>query len=195
MNNQEQTNYFCHASSYVDEGARIGKDTKIWHFSHILGGAEIGERCVIGQNVMVGGKVKLGNQVKVQNNVSIYDGVVVEDEVFLGPSCVFTNVFNPRAAIERKNEFRPTILRKGVTLGANCTIVCGITLGQYSFIGAGAVVIRDVPDFALMVGNPSRQTGWMSRTGLRLNFGSDNIAIEGDDIYVLKDGRVTLQNQ
>ena len=157
-----------HESAYVDEPAEIGDGTAIWHFSHILKKARIGENCVVGQNVVIGPDVTVGNRCKIQNNVSLYTAVTLEDDVFCGPSCVFTNVFNPRAEIERKHEFLPTLVKRGTTIGANATIVCGITLGAYSFIGAGAVVIRDVPDFALIVGNPGRQIGWMSRAGGRL---------------------------
>ncbi len=188
------SDYFVHESSYVDEGAVIGKGTKIWHFCHVLPGAVIGERCSLGQNVVVGGAVRIGNGVKIQNNVSVYDAVVVEDDAFLGPSCVFTNVYNPRSAVVRKNEYRPTVVGRGATLGANCTIVCGVSLGAFCFIGAGAVVNRDVPDFALMVGNPARQIGWMSRTGERLHFDASGHAHEGDDHYVLQDGRVRLES-
>jgi UDP-2-acetamido-3-amino-2,3-dideoxy-glucuronate N-acetyltransferase len=162
------SDYFVHQSSYVDDGARIGGGTKIWHFSHIMAGAVIGERCNLGQNVVVMSGTKLGNNVKVQNNVSIYEGVELEDDVFCGPSCVFTNVMNPRSHISRKSEYRRTLVRKGASIGANATIVCGSTLGQYAFIGAGAVVTSDVPDFALMVGVPARRVGWMCQCGLRL---------------------------
>jgi UDP-2-acetamido-3-amino-2,3-dideoxy-glucuronate N-acetyltransferase len=160
--------YFVHESSYVDDGAVIGTGTKIWHFSHILPGAVIGERCNLGQNVVVMGGTRLGNNVKVQNNVSIYQGVVLEDDVFCGPSCVFTNVTNPRSHVSRKSEYRQTLVRRGSSIGANATIVCGVTLGEYSFIGAGAVVRNDVPAFALMVGVPARQVGWMCQCGVRL---------------------------
>jgi UDP-2-acetamido-3-amino-2,3-dideoxy-glucuronate N-acetyltransferase len=161
--------YFVHESSYVDDGAVIGKGTKIWHFSHVMPGAVIGDRCNLGQNVVVMAGVRLGNNVKVQNNVSIYEGVVLEDDVFCGPSCVFTNVVNPRSHVPRKSEYQPTIVRRGATIGANATIVCGVTLGEYSFIGAGAVVRSDVPPFALMVGVPARRVGWMCRCGVRLH--------------------------
>ncbi len=160
--------YFVHESSYIDDGAVIGTGTKIWHFSHILPGAVIGERCNLGQNVVVMGGTRLGNNVKVQNNVSIYQGVVLEDDVFCGPSCVFTNVTNPRSHVSRKSEYRQTLVRRGSSIGANATIVCGVTLGEYSFIGAGAVVRSDVPAFALMVGVPARQVGWMCQCGVRL---------------------------
>ena len=159
---------FVHESSYVDDGAEIGEGTKIWHFSHILPGSKIGRNCSIGQNVMIGPDVTVGDNCKVQNNVALYKGVELEQGVFCGPSCVFTNVMNPRAEIERKSEFRPTLVRKGATIGANSTIVCGTTLGEYCFIGAGAVVTRDVPAHALMVGSPARRIGWMSQAGERL---------------------------
>jgi UDP-2-acetamido-3-amino-2,3-dideoxy-glucuronate N-acetyltransferase len=157
-----------HVSSYVDDGAVIGRGTKIWHFCHVLAGTVIGENCSIGQNVMIGPRVKVGNGCKVQNNVSLYDGVELSDDVFCGPSCVFTNVNNPRANVSRKDEFRTTPIGRGATIGANATIVCGKSLGEYCFIGAGSVVTKDVPAFALMVGNPARRMGWMSRAGERL---------------------------
>ncbi len=157
--------YFIHESSYVDEGAEIGEGTKVWHFTHVMGGAKIGKNCVLGQNVNVSRKVKIGNNVKIQNNVSLYDGVIIEDGVFCGPSCVFTNVFNPRATIERKEEFMATLIKEGATIGANATIVCGVTLGKYCFIGAGAVVTKDVPDYALVYGNPATQHGKMDEEG------------------------------
>jgi UDP-2-acetamido-3-amino-2,3-dideoxy-glucuronate N-acetyltransferase len=158
-------NYFKHESSYVDEGAEVGTGTKIWHFSHIQKGATIGERCIFGQNVNVADGVVIGNNVKVQNNVSIYTGTVIEDDVFLGPSCVLTNVTNPRSQINRHSLYEKTLIRRGATIGANATIVCGVKLGRYCFIAAGSVVTKDVPDYALMVGNPARQKGWMSRHG------------------------------
>ena len=157
-----------HASSYIDDPVTIGEGTKIWHFCHILGNVTIGAGCSIGQNVMIGPRVTIGANCKIQNNVSVYEGVTLEDDVFCGPSCVFTNVTNPRAEIARKDEFRPTLVQRGATIGANATIVCGTTLGPYCFIGAGAVVTRDVPAFALMVGAPARQIGWMSHDGERL---------------------------
>jgi len=163
------TDYFVHASSFVDEGAQVGKGTKIWHFSHVLPGAIIGERCSFGQNCCVSPGVVIGNNVKVQNNVSIYEGTTIEDDVFLGPSCVLTNVTNPRSQIVRRFLYEETLLRKGCSIGANATIVCGITIGRYAFVGAGAVVAKDVPDYALMVGVPARQKGWMSRHGHILN--------------------------
>src|SRR4051812_10306993 len=158
-----------HASSYVDDGALVGRGTKIWHFCHILSGTVIGENCSIGQNVMIGPRVRVGNGCKIQNNVSLYDGVELADDVFCGPSCVFTNVNNPRANVSRKDEFHSTPIGRGASIGANATIICGHALGEYCFIGAGAVVTKDVPAFALMVGNPARQMGWMSRAGERLS--------------------------
>jgi UDP-2-acetamido-3-amino-2,3-dideoxy-glucuronate N-acetyltransferase len=160
--------FFVHESSYVDDGAQIGKGTKVWHFSHIMPGAVIGERCNLGQNVVVMPGTRIGNNVKVQNNVSIYEGVELEDDVFCGPSCVFTNVMNPRSHVSRKSEYQRTLVRRGASIGANATIVCGSTLGAYAFIGAGAVVTGDVPDFALMVGVPARRIGWMCQCGVRL---------------------------
>ena len=159
------SDYFVHESSYVDEETTIGKGTKIWHFSHILGDVKIGEKCIFGQNVNIASGVIIGNNVKVQNNISIYTGTVIEDDVFLGPSCVLTNVTNPRSQINRHSLYEKTIIKRGATVGANATIVCGITLGRYCFIGAGAVVIKNVPDYALILGNPGRQKGWMSRHG------------------------------
>lgn len=181
-----------HPTAIVDEGARIGANSRIWHWVHICGGAEIGVGCSLGQNVFVGNRVRIGDRVKIQNNVSVYDNVFLEDDVFCGPSMVFTNVYNPRAAIERKNEYRDTLVRQGATLGANCTIVCGATVGRYAFVGAGAVVNKDVPDFALVVGVPARQIGWMSRHGEQLD-----LPLTGDgqarcphtgDLYILENG-------
>ena len=188
--------YFVHESSFVDNGAVIGKGTKIWHFSHVSGTAKVGDHCNFGQNVYIDNGVIIGNGVKIQNNVSVYKGVIVEEGVFLGPSMVFTNVINPRSFVERKTEFRPTYVRKGATIGANATIVCGIEIGAYSLIGAGAVVIKDVPPYALIVGNPSRQVGWMSRTGVKLAFDKDGKAVcqEESLVYLLKDGRVEVDN-
>ena len=160
---------FIHESSYVDDEVVIGSGTKIWHFSLIMSGSKIGSNCIIGQNVTIGPHVAIGNNCKIQNNVSVYEGVELEDNVFCGPSMVFTNVYNPRCEISRKNEFRKTLVKKGATLGANCTIVGGITIGSYAFVGAGAVVIRDLPDYALVVGNPAKQIGWMSQYGEQLN--------------------------
>lgn len=161
--------YFAHESSYVDDGAVIGNGTKIWHFSHVMPGAVIGERCNLGQNVVVMPGTKIGNNVKIQNNVSIYEGVELEDDVFCGPSCVFTNVTNPRSHVSRKNEYQRTVVKRGSTIGANATIVCGITLGEYAFIGAGAVVTSDVPAYGLMVGVPARRVGWMCQCGERIH--------------------------
>lgn len=157
--------YFVHESSYVDEGAAIGSGTKIWHFSHVMSGATIGERCSFGQNCVISSGVVVGSNVKVQNNVSIYEGTVIEDDVFLGPSCVLTNVTNPRSQVVRRALYEKTLLRRGCSIGANATVVCGITIGRYAFVAAGAVVARDVPDYALMIGVPARQKGWMSRHG------------------------------
>tara|TARA_B100002019_G_scaffold31139_1_gene25176 strand:+ start:5058 stop:5636 length:579 start_codon:yes stop_codon:yes gene_type:complete len=167
MSNKNK-DYFIHESSYIDENVTIGPGTKIWHFSHFLSNTEVGENCSFGQNVVVGPNVKIGNNVKVQNNVSIYDGVILEDEVFCGPSCVFTNVNNPRSSIERKAEYLTTHVKKGASIGANATIICGNNLGKYCFIGAGSTVTKDVPDFALMVGSPAKRVGWMSKSGIRL---------------------------
>lgn len=175
--------YYVHKTAIIDKGAKIGSGTKIWHFTHIMGTVEIGENCVLGQNVFVGNKVKLGNNVKVQNNVSVYEGVTCEDDVFLGPSMVFTNVTNPRSAIERKNEFQSTRVKKGATVGANATIICGVILGEYCMVGAGAVVTKDVKPFALMTGIPARQTGWVSRVGVVL--GEDLVCSETGEKYNL----------
>jgi UDP-2-acetamido-3-amino-2,3-dideoxy-glucuronate N-acetyltransferase len=162
--------YFVHESSYIDQGAQIGAGTKIWHFCHVMGSAQIGERCNIGQNVLVAGGVSIGTNVKIQNNVSLYTGVVIEDDVFLGPSMVFTNVINPRSHVSRKDEYKTTLVQRGASIGANATIVCGVKLGKYCFVGAGSVVTHDVPDFALVYGNPARIQGWMCQCGLRLEF-------------------------
>jgi UDP-2-acetamido-3-amino-2,3-dideoxy-glucuronate N-acetyltransferase len=162
-------NYTKHETAIIDDGAQIGDGSRVWHWAHICGGAKIGKACSFGQNVFVGNKVSIGNNVKVQNNVSIYDNVSLEDDVFCGPSMVFTNVYNPRSAVTRKDEYRNTLVKQGATLGANCTIVCGITIGQYAFIGAGAVVNKDVPPYALMVGVPAQQIGWMSEYGEKLD--------------------------
>lgn len=179
-----------HETAIVDKGAKIGSGTRIWHWTHISGGAVIGCDCSFGQNVFVGNNVAISSNVKVQNNVSIYDNVTLEEDVFCGPSMVFTNVYNPRSAISRKDEYRDTLVRKGATLGANCTIVCGVTIGKFSFIGAGAVVTKDVPDYALMVGVPAKQIGWMSEFGERLNLPLDGEGetqcIHTDNVYRLK---------
>jgi UDP-2-acetamido-3-amino-2,3-dideoxy-glucuronate N-acetyltransferase len=160
-----EKNYFVHESSYVDEGAEIGEGTKIWHFCHIMGGAKIGKNCSLGQNVNVGSRAVIGDGVKIQNNVSVYDDVIIEDDVFCGPSCVFTNVINPRAFVERKHEYRKTLVKKGVSIGANATIVCGVTIGEYALVGAGSVVTQDVPDYALVYGSPARVKGKVDREG------------------------------
>ena len=165
-----EKSYFVHESSYVDEGCSIGAGTRIWHFSHIMKGCVIGEKCNIGQNVVISPGVVLGNGVKIQNNVSVYTGVVCEDGVFLGPSCVFTNVINPRAFVSRKHEFRKTVVKKGASIGANATLICGQTVGRYAFVGAGAVVSRDVPDFALVYGSPAAVHGWVCKCGCKLTF-------------------------
>ena len=170
-------NYFAHSSAIIDDGAQIGAGTKIWHFCHLMPTAKVGERCILGQNVYIDNKVEIGNGVKIQNNVSVYNGVTIEDDVFLGPSMVFTNVINPRSFIERKTEFRKTLVRKGATIGANATILCGIEIGSFAMIGAGAVVVKDVPDFAFIVGNPGFQIGWVSESGNTLQFNSDCIAV------------------
>jgi len=169
--------YFSHETAVVDEGARIGKGTKIWHFCHVMGGSILGEGCNLGQNVFVAGDVVLGNNVKVQNNVSIYSGVICEDDVFLGPSMVFTNIKNPRSAVIRKGEYSRTLVRQGASIGANATIVCGNDIGRYAFIAAGAVITGEVPDYALMMGCPARQVGWMSEYGHRLHFNKEGVAV------------------
>lgn len=185
-------NYSAHESAVIDEGCKIGEGTKIWHFSHIMPDCEIGERCNIGQNVVVSPGVVLGKNVKVQNNVSIYTGVICEDDVFLGPSMVFTNIINPRSAIVRRDQYARTRVKKGASIGANATIVCGNDIGRFAFIGAGSVVTHEVADYALVVGNPGRQIGWMSEFGHRLNFGESGEAEcpESGDIYRLEDNKV-----
>ena len=185
--------FFAHETAVVDEGSTVGNGTKIWHFSHIMTDCKIGNDCNIGQNVVVSPKVILGNNVKVQNNVSIYTGVLCEDDVFLGPSMVFTNVINPRSAIKRQNEYLRTIVRKGATIGANATIVCGNNIGQYAFIGAGAVVTKEVKPYALVVGNPSKQVGWISEYGHRLTFDENNeaICLESKEKYRLENNTIT----
>lgn len=187
-----EKNFFAHETAVIDDGSDIGSGTKIWHFSHIMAECVIGENCNIGQNVVVSPGVTLGKNVKVQNNVSIYTGVICEDDVFLGPSMVFTNVINPRSAVNRKNEYMKTLVKKSATIGANATIVCGITLGEFCFIGAGAVVTKDVKPYALVVGNPSRQIGWMSEYGHRLEFDERNIAVcpESGHKFRLENGNV-----
>jgi UDP-2-acetamido-3-amino-2,3-dideoxy-glucuronate N-acetyltransferase len=185
--------YFAHETAVIDNGCKIGKGTKIWHFSHVMSGSEIGENCNIGQNVVVSPGVKLGRNVKVQNNVSLYTGVICEDDVFLGPSMVFTNVINPRSAIIRKDNYYTTIVEKGASIGANSTIVCGNKIGTYSFIGAGAVVTKDVKPYALVMGNPARQTGWMSEYGHKLIFDNAGFAScpESGQRYKIEDGKVS----
>lgn len=185
--------YFAHETAVIDDGCSIGENTKIWHFSHIMTNCKIGNNCNIGQNVVISPDVVLGNNVKVQNNVSLYTGVICEDDVFLGPSCVFTNVINPRSAVVRKDEYRQSIIRKGVSIGANATIVCGYEIGEYAFIGAGAVITKPVKAYALMVGNPARHKGWMSKMGHKLEFNNQGIAQcpESKEQYELKNEIVT----
>jgi len=189
--------YFAHPSAVIDEGCTIGAGTKIWHFTHLMTGCEIGNSCNLGQNVVVSPGVTLGNNVKVQNNVSIYTGVACEDDVFLGPSMVFTNVVNPRSHVNRRNEYQKTLVRKGATIGANATIVCGIEIGRYSFIGAGAVVTKSVSPYALVVGNPGRQTGWVSEYGRKLKFDEQGLAecSESHEKYQLVSGVVSKVKQ
>ena len=190
-------NYTVHPSAIVDEGAHIGAGSRIWHFVHVCAGAHIGEHCSLGQNVFVGNRVRIGNHCKIQNNVSVYDNVTLETGVFCGPSMVFTNVYNPRSLIERKSEYRDTLVKTGATLGANCTIVCGVTIGRFAFIGAGAVVNKDVPDYALMVGVPARQIGWMSEYGeqldLPLSGNGQTVCPHTGAVYVLHHGVVQKQ--
>lgn len=188
------SNYFSHPTAVIDEGCTIGNDVKIWHFSHIMPNCIIGDKCNIGQNVVISPEVILGKNVKIQNNVSIYTGVICEDDVFLGPSMVFTNVINPRSAVNRKNEYARTLVKKGASIGANATIVCGNDIGAYALIGAGAVVTKNVPDYALLVGNPAKQIGWVSANGHKLKFDSSGIAVcpETNETYTLKNGKVEL---
>jgi UDP-2-acetamido-3-amino-2,3-dideoxy-glucuronate N-acetyltransferase len=190
-----EESYFAHPTAVIDEGCEIGAGTKVWHFSHIMPNCRIGRNCNIGQNVVVSPDVVLGNNVKVQNNVSIYTGVECEDDVFLGPSMVFTNVVNPRSAVNRRGQYAKTVVKQGASIGANATIVCGHNIGRFAFIGAGAVVTKDVPDYALVIGNPARQTGWMSEHGHKLVFGTDGTAVcpESGSLYRLKDKRVIKQ--
>ena len=189
-----EKSYFVHETAVVDPGCQIGEGTKIWHFSHLMAGCVVGHSCNIGQNVVISPQVVLGNNVKVQNNVSVYTGVICEDDVFLGPSCVFTNVINPRSFINRKEEFRTTLVKRGATIGANATIVCGNSIGEYAMIGAGAVITKDVPPYALMTGNPARQTGWVSEYGHKLLFDEKGEAVcpESGKHYLLKDGKISL---
>ena len=191
------SDFFVHESAIVDEGASIGPGSRIWHFVHVCSGAQLGSGVSLGQNVFIGNRVSIGDNVKIQNNVSVYDDVVLEDDVFCGPSMVFTNVYNPRSAIERKSEYRPTTVRQGATLGANCTIICGVEIGQHAFVGAGAVVNTDVPAFALVVGVPARQIGWMSRHGeqLELSVSGHGSATcpHSDDCYQMIDGIVSVK--
>lgn len=186
-------NVYIHPTAVVDEGAVIGEGTKVWHFTHLASGCRVGNNCTIGQNVFIDGGISIGNGVKIQNNVSIYKGVTVEDDVFLGPSAVFTNVINPRSFINRKHEYRQTIVRKGATIGANATIICGVEIGAYALVGAGSVVTRDVPAYALVYGSPAVQQGWVSRAGLRLEFDEKGEAVcpERGERYVLGELRIT----
>jgi UDP-2-acetamido-3-amino-2,3-dideoxy-glucuronate N-acetyltransferase len=184
------TNYYCHETAVVDDGVTIGEGTKVWHFAHILGGTKIGERCVISQNVMIGPKVTVGNGCKIQNNVSLYEGVTLEDDVFCGPSMVFTNVLLPRAFVNRREEFLPTLIKKGASIGANATIVCGNTVGSYAMVGAGAVVTRDVEDYALVLGAPAKRVGWVSRSGDRL--GADLVCPRTGERYREESGKLSL---
>ncbi|MFM7856025.1 MAG: acyltransferase [Flammeovirgaceae bacterium] len=187
--------YFAHPTAVIDEGCQIGDGSKIWHFSHLMPNCRIGDNCNIGQNVVISPGVELGRNVKVQNNVSIYTGVICEDDVFLGPSMVFTNVINPRSAINRRDQYVKTVVKKGASIGANATIVCGHDIGEYAFIGAGAVVTKSVPDYALVIGNPARQTGWMSEYGHKLTFDTLGKALcpESSHVYILKNGKVFKQ--
>ena len=187
-----ENNFFIHDSSYVDKPCKIGSGTKVWHFSHIMKNCKIGKNCNIGQNVVISPNVVLGNNVKIQNNVSVYTGVICEDDVFLGPSMVFTNVINPRSGVVRKDEYMKTLIKKGATIGANSTIVCGNVIGNFSFVGAGTVITKDVLDYALVIGNPGRQVGWMSEYGHKLNFDKDGFAHcpESLEKYFLKDNKV-----
>lgn len=191
-----ETNFFAHETAIIDANCEIGEGTKIWHFSHIMSNCSIGKQCSVGQNVVISPEVRIGNRVKIQNNVSVYTGVICEDDVFLGPSAVFTNVINPRSAVIRKDQYKQTLVRKGATIGANATIVCGITIGSFAFIGAGAVVTKNIPDYALVVGNPARQTGWMSEFGHKLKFGTEGLAVcpESKAQYQLLNGKVSKIN-
>ena len=193
--NTKKSDYYAHPTAVIDEGAEIGKGTKIWHFSHIMKGAKIGENCIIGQNVYIDKKAVVGNKVKIQNNVSVYDNVILEDEVFCGPSCVFTNVINPRSHIERKSEYKTTLVKRRATIGANATIVCGHTIGEGAFIGAGAVVTKDIPDYALAVGNPARIVGYMCECGIKLEFKDNKATCKACGLkYVMQNGKVIKVN-
>ena len=189
-----EKNVFIHPSAVIDPGAEIGEKTRIWHFTHLMPSCQVGTGCNIGQNVFIDNHVRIGNGVKIQNNVSVYNGVTIEDDVFLGPSMVFTNVVNPRSFIERKTEFKPTLVRKGATIGANATIVCGVTIGAYALVGAGSVVTADVKDFALVAGNPARQQGWVSKNAYSLVFNENGEAWceQGGEKYILKEGYVHM---
>lgn len=186
--------FYVHPTSIIDEGAQIGKGTRIWHFCHLMPASIVGENCILGQNVYIDNNVTIGNRVKIQNNVSVYNGVIVEEDVFLGPSVVFTNVINPRSFIERKLEFKKTLIRKGASIGANATILCGVTIGCYAMIGAGAVVTKSVAEFALITGNPGKQSGWISKAGLKLHFDTNNRAIcpYTNEVYILEKNIVKL---
>lgn len=186
-------NTYIHPSAIIDPGAKIGKGTRIWHFCHLMPESRVGENCILGQNVFIDNNAIVGNGVKIQNNVSVYNGVILEDDVFIGPSVVFTNVVNPRSFIERKTEFKRTLVKKGASIGANATIICGVEIGSYSLVGAGALVTGPVPDFALVIGNPARQTGWVSKAGLKLNFDNEGIAKcpENGGTYKLQNNRIS----
>lgn len=188
-----KNHFFAHETSIIDAGCRIGRDTKIWHFSHIMPGCSIGANCIIGQNVLISPEVILGNNVKVQNNVSIYTGVICEDDVFIGPSVVFTNIVNPRSAVSRKDRYINTIVKKGATIGANATVICGNVIGEYAFIGAGSVITKPVPPYALVIGNPAKQTGWMSQFGHKLYFDNSGMAVcpESQQKYKLENNTVS----
>ncbi len=188
--------FFAHPTAVIDEGCQVGNDVKIWHFSHLMPGCKIGDGCNIGQNVFIASNVVLGRNVKVQNNVSLYEGVICEDDVFIGPSAVFTNVINPRSAVNRKREYKKTLIKRGATIGANATIVCGNEIGEYAFIGAGSVVTKDIAPYALVVGNPAKQLGWMTEMGERLQFDENGTAIcsQSGSSYILKDNRVTKRH-
>ncbi|MBU1121655.1 MAG: acyltransferase [Candidatus Omnitrophota bacterium] len=193
--NKGRDGFFIHESSYLDKDVEIGKETKIWHFSHILKNTKIGKACNIGQNVMIGPNVSVGNKCKIQNNVSLFEGVILEDDVFCGPSCVFTNVYNPRAFIARRKEFLPTLVKKGATIGANATVICGVIIGKYAFVGAGAVVNKDVPDYALIAGVPAKQIGWMCECGSNLIFVNNSAKCKAcNQMYEKKEKLVEIVN-